>query len=98
MLWADYMTCVTASFLPDERPNWSPTKSYAERTRSYEKKIATGIIGAGIRCDERDILIIRCARLVQAKLPYKQWEEIPFASEHGGLFPLVIHALCERAL
>jgi len=69
-----------------------------ESDQELRRKIAASVIGAGIRCDERDILITRSGGLVRAELPYRHWVGIPFASEHGGVFSLALHASGERAL
>jgi hypothetical protein len=69
-----------------------------ESDQELRRKMAASVIGAGIRCDERDILIARSGRLVRAELPYRHWVGIPFAREHRGLFSLALRASGERAL
>lgn len=69
-----------------------------ESDQELRRKIAASVIGSGIQCDERDILIIRSGGLVRAELPYRHWVGIPFASEHGGVFALALRASGERAL
>lgn len=69
-----------------------------ESDQEVRKKVFAVAIRAGIRCEERDILIERSGSLVRAEVPYRHWIGIPFAGGDSGVLPLTLRASGERAL
>jgi len=77
--------------------------TYSLRTAALEsdqelrKKIVAVASRAGVRCEERDILVERSKGKVRAEFPYRHWVGIPFGEQGKGLFPLALRASGERA-
>jgi hypothetical protein len=69
-----------------------------ESDQELRKKVFSVAIRAGIRCEERDILIERSDSRVRAEFPYQHSIGIPFTRRDRGVVPLTLRASGERAL
>lgn len=65
--------------------------------QQLRKKVAGAVIRAGIRCEERDILVSRTESMVRAEVPYRYWIGVPFGGRELGLFSVGLQASGERA-
>jgi len=77
--------------------------TYSLRTAALEsdqevrKKIVAVAARAGVRCEERDVLVERSKGRVRATFPYQHWLGIPFGEQGKRLFPLALQASGERS-
>ena len=75
-----------------------------ESDQELRKKVFAVAMRAGVRCEERDILIERTNSRVRAEVPYSYMVGVPFAGSdrlNGGArfgWPLALRASGERAL
>ena len=67
-----------------------------ESDQEIRKKIYAYAIRAGIKCEERDILIERSAKRVRAELPFEYRVGLPLGVQQGASIPVKMRASGER--
>ena len=67
-----------------------------ESDQELRKKIYTYAIRAGIKCEERDILVQRLSNKVRVELPFEYRVGLPFGSQEKVSIPVGMRASGER--